>query len=100
MKKNKRRKKQKTNCLVYAKNKMDKKGGYIAFRWTRWNKFRFLKWPHFFWMPDICPDKKEPCPHFRSYVPKSKKKVCVLPPLFFHGKITKGDGDKGPDKKM
>ena len=93
-----KRQTKRSNCLIYGGKKVKKHGGYLAWRWTKWNKWKKLKWPHLLWMPAICPDKGEPCPHFRSFVPRGKKKVCIVPPPLFHGKVIKGDRDTGPEK--
>ena len=44
-------KKNKDNCLVWALHKFNTEGGYICIRWCRSNRFSFIKWPHFLWLP-------------------------------------------------
>ena len=45
------KKKNEDNCLNWALDKWDDEGGYLVFRWCRHNKFPWIKWPHFMWLP-------------------------------------------------
>ena len=74
----------KTNCLLWAIKQKKDHGGYIVPQWTKWNKWKWLRWPHFFWLP---PGDYP----FQSYAPKGKKIKRILPPPLFEGRVVYGD---------
>jgi len=82
-------KKGKGNCLTWSVKQFDKKGGYLAIRWSRSNKFRNFKWPHFLWL-------EEKHGHLlKHYIPKDKRytEKKTVPKPWFKGKIKAGDDD-------
>ena len=68
-----------TNCWIFVCYKYITEGGYIVFRRTKWNKWKWLNWEHAAWTPDL---KK-----YYSYKPLCVKSKRVFPPLLFHGKV-------------
>ena len=70
------------NCFIYALRRFINEGGYLIIRRSRLTKF----WsPHFLWKKHLC----EKC-DVESYTPVEAKHRW-FPPLFFKGKIKKGD---------
>jgi hypothetical protein len=88
----------KSNCLFYVLKKYNIDQGYIVIRFTYWNKLKWFKWPHFLWLPNICPEKNIPCPYFQSFSPIGLKIKRVMPPPLFDGEVHFGDEER-PDKK-
>jgi len=72
-------------CVIYAVKRYLKDGGYIAMRRTRILKIPF---PHFLWLPKSCGK----CDKMESFVPDdSHKPNKWFPPLWFKGRVKKGD---------
>ena len=70
-----------TNCWIFVAKKYIVKGGYVIFRRTKWNKYKWFNWEHAFWTPDL--------KTFYSVVPKVPKRERVIPPLLFKYKTIK-----------
>ncbi|MHA2068982.1 MAG: hypothetical protein ACXABY_31860 [Candidatus Thorarchaeota archaeon] len=71
-----------SNCLIYAKQKYDKEGGWIVMR-----KSHYGWWPHFL---HLSKDMK-----LTQYTLHGKRKR-IIPPLVFKGFVKLGDN--GEDK--
>lgn len=83
----------KTNCLAWAWRRWRlNPGSYLVIRWTRHNRWRWLRWPHFLWRPKNCPHHQRPCPHMLSFVPDDPQPL-GLPPLTFYGHVKAGDDE-------
>jgi hypothetical protein len=68
-------------CLTYSLKQLWQHGGYLIIR-----KSRVGWWPHFLWHPGpLCED----C-NCSSVVPDRYRKL-IIPPLWFKGKVKKGD---------
>lgn len=74
------------NCLTYAVKRWDTEGGYLAIRWCRSNKSKWIIWPHFAWLP-------EKYQRFLEHaVPENKEHDSqLIPDPWFKPKIKKGD---------
>ena len=78
------------NCLSWSIRKWDTHGGYLVIRWCQSNKLKFLRWPHFMWLPAQYHQE------LRHYIPKSEdSNKHMFPAPFFEGKIQRGDDDTG-----
>lgn len=77
-------------CVIYAIKQYYQYGGYLVFRKTRLNKFRWLAWFHVLWLPSDCP-KGGKCTGLESFVPQDEI-YRIFPPPWFKGKVKKGDG--------
>lgn len=76
----------KNNCANWALNKWDEEGGYLCFRWCLHNKYRWIRWPHFMWLP------KEYHQQLRHIVPIEKKgETHSLPAPWFDYIELRGD---------
>lgn len=64
------------NCLMWALDKWDNEGGYIAIRWCRHSKYRWIRWPHFLWLPD------EYGKYLQHIVPENEEEHRVPHPWF------------------
>lgn len=81
----------KSNCISWAVNRVKSHGGYLVVRWTRMNKWKWIRWPHVLWLPKVCPKDGEPCCGLKSFVPNHKP-VVIIPPLRnFEGQVKDGD---------
>ena len=76
------------NCLTWAVRRWDQEGGYIVLRWSRGNKYKWLRWVHFLWLPA---DKHQDLVHFIPKVDDQYFKA--LPEMYFDGKVRKGDNE-------
>ena len=78
--------KNKHNCLTWAIQQWDRHGGYLALRWGRTARFKWLVWPHFMWIPPYHHDIVQ------HYIPlKDPDTVKVLPAPYFKGRAVIGD---------
>lgn len=74
------------NCLTWALRRWDEDDGYLVIRWCRSARFRWMKWPHFLWLP-VNADSE-----LRHLMPRDDdNELHVLPAPWFEGKIVKGD---------
>lgn len=81
--------KKRDNCLTWAMRKYDEEGGYLVIRWCRTNRFRWIKWPHFLWLPASEHKKLEHC------IPKENEHTeKTIPCPWFESYIKKGDADE------
>lgn len=77
------------NCLTWALRRWDSDDGYLVIRWCRSAQFRWMRWPHFLWLPLHA--NSELC-HF---LPRDDNDdLHVLPAPWFEGKIVKGDSSE------
>lgn len=74
------------NCLTWAVRKWESDGGYLVIRWARSAKYRWMRWPHFLWLPE---DKHQDVKHFLPKVDDQHMKL--IPNAWFEGKIQTGD---------
>lgn len=76
------------NCLSWAVRRWDEEDGYLVIRWCRSNSVKWIKWPHFLWLPL---DQHQELRHF---VPKNEDQgQRVFPDAWFSGKVQKGDDE-------
>ena len=77
------------NCLSWAMKKYDKEGGYLVIRFSRSNRVRWLKWPHFLWLDS----KYEK--NLKHYVPiEDEHAEKTIPHPWFNGRVKQGDTDE------
>lgn len=79
------------NCLTWAFKQWDEKPeGYIVIRWSRSNKYPWMKWPHFLFI-DPGNDKD-----MRHLLPKNATDLekHTVPAVWFEGTITERDQKK------
>jgi hypothetical protein len=79
-----------SNCWIYAVNQYIKFNGYIVFRKTKWNSTSWIIWDHALWSPDL--------KNFYTFIPKNNKKIKLVPPLLFIGRIIVTDYNENPLK--
>lgn len=74
------------NCLTWAMRKYDEEGGYLVIRWARTSRWKWLRWPHFLWLP---PDKHKELQHC---IPKEDAHTeKSVPTPWFDSEIKQGD---------
>jgi len=64
--------------------------GYIVIRWSRSNKYPWLRWPHFLFIEPHHHDKMV------HLLPKDATQIekHLIPAIWFDGEITNGDAKK------
>ncbi len=79
------------NCLTYALKKWDKEGGYLVIRWSRSNRFRYVRWPHFLWLDYRWHTRLE------HIIPEQefKGQKHTLPKPWFTPRVVHGDPENG-----
>lgn len=73
-----------SNCAFFAGSRFLARGGYMLIRWTRFARFRWLRFPHLLWAPEI---GALPVEHFIPLSPRPR----WLPPPLFLGRIAHVD---------
>lgn len=78
------------NCVTWAMRQWERNpDGYVIIRWSRSNKYPWLRWPHFLFMEA----EGEPFVHL---LPKDANEIDkhFIPAVWFDGEVTEGDSPK------